>query len=336
MADDVTLAVGVRSDRHALAGREPADLRLLEVRLHVGAVERHQRHQPRPGLEVLSGLDGFVADDAVERCLEGREGEVALGHGERGLQFAADLLGLDLLSFQHVDGGFGRGHDGGGAGDRGVRTVSVGASLVEPLLRPVGRAHEAVGAVELGRGAGRLGLGREELRLGLIDRRGARRDLSADARDRRVLSGDAGGGRLDGIVIVASVDPDENLTLLDHGVVGNRHERHVARDLGGEDRGVRLDVGIVRRDQEAALDEPAVALVAASAESHQQNQRQHDPLSAPPRRQDLARPSQARRWCRPLDGDRLEWRGSGHRRLAPGFDHSLLGHRKLLIASAND
>ena len=65
----------------------------------------------------------------------------------------------------------------------------------------------------------------------------------ADARPRRV----------DGVLIVAVVDRSEQIALVDDLVVDHRNRGQVAHRLGGDDRGVGADIGVVGRDQEAPV-----------------------------------------------------------------------------------
>src|SRR5206468_1328074 len=53
----------------------------------------------------------------------------------------------------------------------------------------------------------------------------------------------------------------------------------VAADLGGDRADVRLDIGVVGRDQEPALGIPAIAVPSAAGGSRQQQQRQNNALA---------------------------------------------------------
>ena len=73
---DIAVGIGVDGDLRRLAGLQVLKLRLLEVRVDVDVLQRHQRHQPRAGLNVFAGLRRAVADDAVEGRAHDRVVEV--------------------------------------------------------------------------------------------------------------------------------------------------------------------------------------------------------------------------------------------------------------------
>ena len=64
-------------DRLALA--HVGQLGFLEVRHHIGAGDRHHRHQLRAGLHELADAQRAVADDAVDRRDDGGVVEIELG-----------------------------------------------------------------------------------------------------------------------------------------------------------------------------------------------------------------------------------------------------------------
>src|SRR5439155_19932884 len=74
----------VDCDRDVLAGLDAGELRLLELRVNVDALERHQAQEPGAGLHVVADLNGAVADHAVEGRADLGEGEIALRLGQRG------------------------------------------------------------------------------------------------------------------------------------------------------------------------------------------------------------------------------------------------------------
>ena len=77
--------------------------------------------------------------------------------------------------------------------------------------------------------------------------------MSADTRPRG----------FDGVLIVAIVDRSEQIALVDDLVVNHRNRSQVAHRLGGDDRGVGADIGVVGRDQEPPLDEIVISCFAA-------------------------------------------------------------------------
>ena len=274
----------------------------------------------------------LVADDAVERRADFGEREVALGLGLGGDEFAAHALGFGLLGLEHVGGVLGageRGHGGGlrseRGGERGGGAGAVGGRLLEALLRAeigVGELLRAVeferGALFVGDGALRLGVGRGDLRGGLVDRRVLGLDLPADAGDRRVLGGDLGLGGVDREAVVAVVDARQQVAGVDLLVVGHRDFDDVAGDLGGDDRRVGADIGVVGGNEEAPLDEPVVAPIGAVTERGQGDERQDEA----PRRTRAAggdgRSAPGRRLGRvAAQGRDLSW--FAHRRERAGF-----------------
>ena len=66
----------------------------------------------------------------------------------------------------------------------------------------------------IGLGALPLRVGRADLGLGLGDDSFLRFDLSADSRDRRVLRGDLGLGRIDHQLVIAIVDSHQEIAGL--------------------------------------------------------------------------------------------------------------------------
>src|SRR6185503_21306718 len=59
--------VRVSTNRDALAGTDVFDLRLLEVRRDPDTLERNQRHQRLPGLNLLTDFHGLLANRAFHR-----------------------------------------------------------------------------------------------------------------------------------------------------------------------------------------------------------------------------------------------------------------------------
>ena len=164
----------------------------------------------------------------------------------------------------------------------------------------------------------RLRVGRGDLGGGLVDRRVLRLDLPAEAGDRRVLGGDLGLGGVDREAVVAVVDARQQIAGVDLLVLGDWNFDDVAGDLGGDDRRVGADIGVVGRDEEAPLDEPVVAPIGAVAERGQGDERQDEA----PRRTRAAggggRGAPGRRLGRvAAQGRDLSW--FAHRRERAGF-----------------
>ena len=109
---DVVVGQRVDRDQHRLAGAQPRELRLLEVGVDIDVVERNQAREPLAGLHVVAGLHRAVADHTVERRADDGERQIALGLGQRGLQFVERAGRFLLLALEDFDIG-GRGVDGG-------------------------------------------------------------------------------------------------------------------------------------------------------------------------------------------------------------------------------
>ena len=100
---DRMLGQRVDRDRSLLAGAQTRQLRLLEVGVDVNLIERHEAREPLAGLHVIAGLHGAIADHAVDRRVDDGERQIALGLGERGLEFVERRDRLLLLTFEDVD-----------------------------------------------------------------------------------------------------------------------------------------------------------------------------------------------------------------------------------------
>ncbi len=84
-AVDLAGAEGIDRDLHRLARPDALELGLLEIRVDVDLVERHDVAEPLAGLDVVAGIDHAVGEDAVHRRAHAGEFEIALGLGKRGL-----------------------------------------------------------------------------------------------------------------------------------------------------------------------------------------------------------------------------------------------------------
>src|SRR5262249_53169954 len=213
----------------ALAGLQSRELRLLEIGVDIDGVERDQTEEPRAGLHVVAHLDRAVAHRAVEGRAYLREGEIALGLGERGLQLLERAPRLFLLALGDLDARRRGGDRRLRALHRRIGLIAAGTRLLLGLAAGEFFGGERVLSRELELGAERAGLRGDELRLRLLDRGLLRRDLATEAVDGGPLRRDLVARRVDRGLVVAVVDgpdqiagPDRRIFL---GVVG--------RDVGG-------------------------------------------------------------------------------------------------------
>ncbi len=100
---NLAVAIGVDRDRHRLAGPDALELRFLEIGVDIDVVERHHIAEPLPGLDEVAGVDQAVGEDAVDRRAHRGEVEIALGLGQRGLQFRELRAGFGLLRLGDLD-----------------------------------------------------------------------------------------------------------------------------------------------------------------------------------------------------------------------------------------
>ena len=106
-----------------------------------------------------------------------------------------------------------------------------------------------------------------ELRLGLGDGSLLGVDLMADALDGRLLGRDFLARGVGGEPVVAIVDGGDHVAGVDVAVVVDQYARQVAGDFCGQRGVVRLHVGVVGRDREAADRPPVVAEPCSGAEA---------------------------------------------------------------------
>ena len=88
-------------DRLALA--HVGELGFLEVRDHIGAGDRHHRHQLRSGLHVLADAQRAVADHAVDRRDDGGVAEIEFGLVLQWLGARQRRVGLGDLGLEQID-----------------------------------------------------------------------------------------------------------------------------------------------------------------------------------------------------------------------------------------
>ncbi|CAD5251153.1 hypothetical protein BOSE21B_10914 [Bosea sp. 21B] len=271
---------GVDGDLRLVADLQRAYLRLLEVGVDIDLVERDDRHQALAGADEVAELHVGVGDEAVDRRRDRHEGEVARRLVLGDLELVDLAGGLDALRLQHLNIGL-RLHDAGlGAGERGDGLVACGGGGVERRLRAIGLGGEVVGAVEIGGGAGDGGLGRNLLRLGLLQAGAGSLDLRVDARERGLGGGALGLGALQRDALVAIVELDQRLAGLDLLVLRHRDRGDVGGQLGRDRRHFGADIGVVGRDDEAAIAPPVDAIPEAGGKRRAGDEDQRDALGA--------------------------------------------------------
>ena len=104
--------------------------------------------------------------------------------------------------------------------------------LLQRLPAGVFLAGQRLLALEFGLHAHLRGLRRDELRLGLLDRRLLRGDLPAEARDGGAAACRPCRARIDGQPIVAVIDAGDHVAGVDLGVVVDGELGDIAGDLG--------------------------------------------------------------------------------------------------------
>ncbi len=265
------LGNGIDADRDLLAGLEPRELRLFEIRFDVDIVERHEAREPLPGLHEIAGLDCAIADHAGNRCTDFRERQIALGLRQCGLQFLDRARRLLLLRLQHRDRSLGGIEAGLCALHARDGLVAVGLRLFEGLPAGEFTRCQRLLAIQFELRAPGGHLRGNELRLRLLDRRPLRLDLAADAVDRSLLGRDLVARRVNREPVVAVVDGGDQVAGMHIGVVLDQDARNVAGDLGGQRGVVGTHIGVVGRDGEAADRPPAIAECAGRSDGEHQH-----------------------------------------------------------------
>ena len=130
---DRMLGQRIDRDRSRLAGAQARQLRFLEVGVDINLIERNEARKPLAGLHVIAGLHGAIADHAVDRRADDGERQIALGLGERGLEFIKRRDRLLLLALEHVDIGRRRNRWRLARLDAGDRLIAVGLRLLQQL-----------------------------------------------------------------------------------------------------------------------------------------------------------------------------------------------------------
>ena len=128
---------------------------------------------------------------------------------------------------------------------RGRRLIAIGGRLLERLAAGEVALGERELAHQLGVGARRRGLRRDELRLGLLDLRLRRRDLLADAGDGGTLRLDLAARGVERETIITIIYVRDDVARMHEAVVRDVDRGDVAADLGGERGRIGANVSIV-------------------------------------------------------------------------------------------
>ena len=115
----------------------------------------------------------------------------------------------------------------------------------------------------------------DKLRARLLDSRFLGGDLVRHARDGGFLGRDLLARGIDRQPIVAIVDGGDHVAGMHVGIVGDRHARDIAGDLGGKRRVVGLHIRVVGGDQETADRQIVVAEPSAGAGSREHDRGEH-------------------------------------------------------------
>ena len=259
------------------------ELGLLEIGVDVGRVERHERHQSRARLHEIADLGRLVADHAVERRddpgerrgraralasavtsssrVRAASSRCALSTSSLAFAPSSAAAAARALALAAAIAAIVRSRSAVACSRRCCEPKLVWASLKERSYSSAARSASAWADFS-------CACDGVDLRLRLGDDRALRLDLAAEAGDRRVLGVDlalrrrrprAGSRRRRS----ARADrPCWTVWLSTTGTCSRWPER-----LGGDDRGVGADIGVVGRDEEAPLDEIVVSPLARVADA---------------------------------------------------------------------
>ena len=265
---NLRMAVGIDRNLHRLARTDALELRFLEVGVDEDIVERHHIAEPLPGLDEVAGVDDTIGEDAFDRRAHRGEVEVALGLGQRGLQFDQLGAGFVLLRLCHLDvvargvgSGLRRFH-------RGEALIAAGFRDFEGGARGKSLGAERLLTVEVEAGALQRSLGGNQLRLGLFGRAFHRGDLAADPLDGGLLGRDLRARDVDRDAVIAVVDPEDHVALADHDVVAGNDGRDVTGHPGAERGVVGAHIGVIGGDAKAS-DHNVIHAVAGRGEREQ-------------------------------------------------------------------
>jgi hypothetical protein len=156
--------------------------------------------------------------------------------------------------------------------------------LLGALHRARTRLHQVVITLAFFLREFQVGFGRVDLGGLLLDQRLLQVDLGVEVAHSGVGRRNIGLGLVQRGLEIAVVNPRKQLASLDRLVVRNQHLGDIARHLRRDDRGVGLDVGVVRRLQILARGQIVVAKADSAGDAKRQGQRQGGLLDRQTRR----------------------------------------------------
>ena len=239
-------------DLDRLASAYVGELGLLVVGHDENCVERHHRHQPRTGLDVLADAQRAGADHARHGRGDGRIGDIRSFRPGAGPQAALALgLRLGALGGENIE--LTLGHQKAGAALLKLRGL-----LAQGGLRLLGTLHGAVTALlqvvvadVVGFGVGQRGLAGGDLGLLLVNGRLLLGDPRVEIADLSVVACDIGLGLGKRDLEVTIVNARDNVARRHRLFVLDQDLGDVAGDPGRDDRVVGTDIGVGGQLQEA-------------------------------------------------------------------------------------
>ncbi len=232
---------------HLRTGYDAGELRFLEIGVDIKLVHRHQRSQTLADRHQIAILYREIANNAVIRRLQNREGQIAGRLVAGQLQRTDGAFRLLTLGAQEL-------HIGLGRGDGGIAGHNIRLGLIERDLRIIGRGNRAdilclqlacalLGDFRTTKGC----IQRALLGNGLLERRFAADDLRIDTLQRQFLGADLRFGLVERDTIIAVVKRHQRVARLDFLVLDHVHPGDVTGNLRRDDRDVTFDIGVVRR-----------------------------------------------------------------------------------------
>ena len=247
MALELGAVETIDPDFDRLAVAHMRELRLLEIRHHIDRIERDDRHQLRAGLHEFTDTERPGADGTVDRG-----GDLCIGQIERRLP----LHGPCAIDLRCRFGSFGgenvhfllRGEQAGFAVLQ-LRDLFAQrrVSLLSALDGAGAGLHEPVVAGLLLLGEFKVGLGGGDIGAFLLDDGLLQCDLRIEIAYRGFRSIDIRTSLSQRSLEIAIIDPGQQLSGLHRLVVADQDFRDISGDLGRNDRGVGLDIGVVGR-----------------------------------------------------------------------------------------